>query len=102
MRVLEYANTELKIYFYHLDHLGSSNMITDGDGIIIKSTEFYPYGRLRYEEKNEFESIYKYTGKELDDESDLILLRSTSSRSCHWKIYKCRSIINEYAWRLLE
>lgn len=59
------------IYFYHPDHLGSSNLVTDVNGAVVESTEFYPYGRPRHEERAGFDSAYKYTGKELDKESGL-------------------------------
>ena len=70
--ILELANTEGKIFFYHPDHLGSSNMVTDENGVVVESTEFYPYGRPRYEEQNGFGSDYRYTGKELDEGSGLM------------------------------
>ncbi|MBW1903109.1 MAG: hypothetical protein JRJ20_15995 [Deltaproteobacteria bacterium] len=60
------------IHFFHSDHLGSSNVVTDADGAVVESTEFYPYGRPRYEESTGFDSEYKYTGKELDKESGLM------------------------------
>jgi RHS repeat-associated protein len=60
------------IHFYHPDHLGSSDVITDASGAVVESTEFYPYGRPRYEESAGFDSEYKYTGKELDKESGLM------------------------------
>jgi len=60
-----------KIYFYHPDHLGSSSLVTDVNGNVVERTEFYPYGRVRYEERTEFNSAYKYTDKELDKVSGL-------------------------------
>ena len=59
-------------HFYHPDHLGSSNVVTDAAGAVVENTEFYPFGRPRYEERNGFDSAYKYTGKELDKESGLM------------------------------
>ena len=38
----------------------------------MESTEFYPFGRPRHEERIGFDSAYKYTGKELDKESGLM------------------------------
>lgn len=69
---LTYVEKPAKIYFYHPDHLGSSIMVTDVNGSLVESTEFYPYGRPRYEERDAFDSAYKYTGKELDKESGLM------------------------------
>ncbi|MBW2107233.1 MAG: VCBS repeat-containing protein, partial [Deltaproteobacteria bacterium] len=61
-----------KVYFYHPDHLGSSSVVTDDAGVVVEHTEFYPFGRLRHEEQDDFESAYKFTGKELDKESGLM------------------------------
>lgn len=63
---------DAEIFFYHPDHLGSSNAVTDRKGKLAESTEFYPFGRLRYEKSNDFDSVYKYTGKERDKESGLM------------------------------
>lgn len=65
-------STGEKTSFFHPDHLGSSNLITDNFGNEISSTEFYPFGRPRYEENSLVASPYKYTGKELDAESGLM------------------------------
>ena len=69
---LPWQQEQRSIHFYHPDHLGSSNMLTDENGMVAESTEFYPFGRPRYEESTGIESAYKYTGKELDSESGLM------------------------------
>ena len=56
-------------YYYHPDHLGSSSVVTDDSGTVVERTEFYPFGRSRLEQRNDFESAYKFTGKERDKES---------------------------------
>jgi len=60
------------LHYYHPDHLGSSNVVTDTSGTVVESTEFYPYGRPRHEERIAFNSAYKYTGKELDRATGLM------------------------------
>jgi RHS repeat-associated protein len=60
------------IYYYHSDHLGSTNVITKSDGSVVKRIEFYPYGKIRFESNDNFDSEYTYTGKEMDQESGLI------------------------------
>lgn len=58
--------------FYHTDHLGSTNFVTDSAGVITQTTEYYPFGRPRVEETSDGQgSFYKYTGVELDKESGL-------------------------------
>jgi len=60
-----------KTYYYHPDHLGSSCVVTDELGLVVERTEFFPFGRKRYEENDDFESAYKFAGKERDQESGL-------------------------------
>jgi RHS repeat-associated protein len=55
--------------YYHGDHLGSSNIITDEDGEATSLTEYYPYGSTSNEQLLDPEAElpdYKFTGKELD------------------------------------
>ncbi|MBI5409202.1 MAG: VCBS repeat-containing protein [Nitrospirae bacterium] len=67
-----FSRTPLSIQYFHPDHLGSSSLVTDSSGAVVERSEFYPYGRPRYEEHNNFDSAYKFTGKELDKESGLM------------------------------
>ncbi|MBC8233575.1 VCBS repeat-containing protein [bacterium] len=61
-----------RVFFYHPDHLGSSNVITDMNGEIVEKSQFYPYGQVRYRSADSsFDTAYKFTGKELDVESGL-------------------------------
>lgn len=58
--------------FYHPDHLGSTNFVTNETGAITEKIEYYPFGSPRYRETLEgTASFYQYTGKELDKESGL-------------------------------
>lgn len=61
---------EKEVYFYHGDHLGSANWITDYTGAPIQYIHYAPYGELidnqvlyGYDER------YKFTGKERDGET---------------------------------
>jgi RHS repeat-associated protein len=69
---LLFQEQEKKVLFYHADHLGSTNVVTDLAGDVVESTEFYPFGRTRHEYKNGFAADYQYTGKELDKETGLM------------------------------
>jgi RHS repeat-associated protein len=60
------------IHFFHPDHMGSSNVVTDANGVVVERTEFYPYGLPRYEEPSPFQSTYRFADKELDRESGLM------------------------------
>jgi RHS repeat-associated protein len=56
--------------FYHSDHLGSSNLITDKDGNQVGLTEFTPYGSIS-KQTGSYDPKYKFTGKELDSSTEL-------------------------------
>lgn len=60
-------------YYYHPDHIGSSNMVTDFEGEEYEHNEFTPYGETWVnEETDTFMQIsYKFTSKELDEETGL-------------------------------
>ena len=66
---------ENQLYFYHSDHLGSTNYITNGNGEISQHVEYIPFGETFVEEYT-FETAdlsqpYLFNGKELDRETGL-------------------------------
>ncbi len=70
--ILEMANEnnhEFLRYFYHPDHLGSSSFITDATGEPTQHLEYLPFGELFIEERSTWNTPYKFSGKELDDET---------------------------------
>ncbi|WP_432914796.1 RHS repeat domain-containing protein [Treponema socranskii] len=63
-------------YYYHPDHLGSAQLITDYEGNEYQRIEYTPYGELWVEKKTEHEEglrylPYKFTAKEQDEETGL-------------------------------
>ena len=55
---------------YHLgDHLGSSNIVVNGDGQWINREEYFPYGETSF--GSFAKKRYRFTGKEKDEESGL-------------------------------
>ena len=65
-------STEEETFFYHSDHLGSTNYITDDKGNITQYTAYLPYGELLVDEHSSSEDLpYKFNGKELDEETGL-------------------------------
>ncbi|MBA4386928.1 MAG: hypothetical protein C0404_03040 [Verrucomicrobia bacterium] len=44
---LALPSTALQVRFYHQDHLGSSSVLTDGDGRMIEQSAFHPFGARR-------------------------------------------------------
>jgi RHS repeat-associated protein len=60
------------IYYYHPDHLGNTTYITDKDGNEWEHFEYTPYGETWVTEENRTHSFgYRFTGKELDEETNL-------------------------------
>jgi RHS repeat-associated protein len=63
---------EKDLFFFHPDHLGSSNYITDTQGQIFEHLEYFPFGETWVEEAtNTQRTPYLFTGKELDEETNL-------------------------------
>lgn len=58
------------INYFHSDHLGSSNLITDSTSAKVQRLEYDPYGKLALSEGAN-KTDYKFTGKELDEETEL-------------------------------
>jgi RHS repeat-associated protein len=53
------------------DHLGSSSLVTDEDGLITAVYDYYPYGDNRIADEMGAEINNRFTGQELDEETDL-------------------------------
>ena len=67
------ATYEEKQYYFHPDHLGSSNYLTDVLGEAYQHIEYLPWGEVFVEERNTQTSrnTFLYTGKELDEATGL-------------------------------
>jgi RHS repeat-associated protein len=58
--------------FYHADHLGSSNFVTDRSGRLYAHFEYFPFGETWIEEVSAPLRVpYRFTSKELDRETGL-------------------------------
>ncbi|MBA7577492.1 hypothetical protein ES708_19345 [subsurface metagenome] len=75
-------------YYYHSDHLGSANIITDYEGGVYEHIEYTPYGELWEEQKSDvFDRIpFRFTAKELDTETALYYFgaRYLDPRTSRW------------------
>ncbi len=62
-------------FFYHPDHLGSAQLVTDHSGNEYQRLEYTPYGETWMDLKSETSLIlklpYKFSAKELDEETGL-------------------------------
>ncbi len=63
---------ELLQFYYHPDHLGSSNYVTDVSGEVYQHMEYFPFGETFVEERTDAEyTNYLFNGKEFDEEIGL-------------------------------
>ena len=71
------AEQREKRYYYHSDHLGSAQFVTDWRGKQYEHIEYTPYGELWIEEvaAGLDKLPFRFTGKEMDEETGLVLLR---------------------------
>ena len=63
-----------QVYYYHRDHLGSTQSVTDEAGNITQMVEYTPWGEVFVELRNGnsgFTTPYLFNGKELDEETGL-------------------------------
>jgi RHS repeat-associated protein len=59
-------------YYYHSDHLGSSNVLTDRHGIRVQHYEYSTFGQTTFTDNSSaFPVSNRYTGQVIDDESGL-------------------------------
>jgi len=84
-------------YFYHPDHLGSSNYVTDAEGEIYQHMEYFPFGEMWVEEvSGDSPTPYLFTSKELDVETSLYYFgaRYYDPRMSVWQ--STDPILNQY------
>ena len=63
--------TEASTEYYHKDHQGSTNAISDQNGTVVDTAEYLPYGPDRYANALLNHSAYKYTDQEQDSGTGL-------------------------------
>ena len=66
-------NQTVSVRYYHQDHLGSTNVVTDEDGNLIEEIAYYPFGhpRFSFRPSSVDSEPYKFSQKELDTETGL-------------------------------
>ncbi|MCF7830823.1 hypothetical protein K9M41_02415 [Candidatus Gracilibacteria bacterium] len=70
---LETENNNSIIIYHHEDHLTGSNVDTNEEGGIVQLLDYFPYGDTRIDDAEEgFENDYEFTGKERDEETELL------------------------------
>jgi RHS repeat-associated protein len=85
-----FTNEErIKQYYYHSDHLGSAQLISNADGEEYERIEYTPYGELWIEKASTASNIdipFRFTGKERDEETGLYYYgaRYLDARTSRW------------------
>ncbi len=75
--VIEGTGSEASVKYVHTDNLGSTNVITDDTGAIVETTDYYPYGSIRTDQKvGNFSEQRKYIGQEYDETTGLNYLNA--------------------------
>ena len=65
-------DTEWKrVYYYSTDHLGSSRLVLNSNGLIVERLNFLPTGEVFVDEQNttDYHSDFLFSGKEMDAET---------------------------------
>jgi RHS repeat-associated protein len=61
----------VELVFHHSDHLSGASVDTDESGSVVALNDYYPFGDTRIE-SGEYENDYTYTGKERDEDTELL------------------------------
>jgi len=71
--LLPNATDDQDTIFYHGDHLGSTHIVTDRNGSVIREVAYYPFGEIRniHAPATSVHNFYGFGAKEQDAESDL-------------------------------
>ena len=84
------ADEQRRIYYYHTDHLGSAQTITNWEGVLHERLEYTPYGELwiNYiaDTAPQDATPFRFTGQELDKETGLYYYgaRYLDPRTSRW------------------
>lgn len=63
---------EKDTFYFHSDHLSSTNFVTDSNGKLFEHLEYFPSGETWVEEKSNTQNTpYQFAGKELDQDTGL-------------------------------
>ncbi len=76
------------VFFYHPDHLGSTEYVTDASGELYEHVQYFPFGETWVSEHKNTEKLpYLFTGKELDEETGLYYIgaRYFDPRASVWQ-----------------
>jgi len=86
---LRNSPSESSLFFYHTDHLGSTNLVTDRGRSICHAAEYLPYGEVFAELQtsgSDPDLPFKFNGKERDPETGMLYYgaRYYMPKYCQW------------------
>lgn len=67
-----HTNREDEVYYYHGDHLGGANWITDASGYPVQHLQYLPFGERYIDQRaagSTYQERFRFTGKERDEET---------------------------------
>jgi len=70
LATVEGNGTATTTNYIHTDHLGGTNVVTDENGDVVETTDYYPFGEQRVA-TGSFDEQRKFTGHEFDSDTDL-------------------------------
>ena len=73
--VIGSGTTTASTTYLHSDHLGGTNVVTDANGAIVQTLDYYPYGSQRIA-TGSFNEQRRFIGEEYDPESDFSYLNA--------------------------
>ncbi len=74
---VETSGTSIQIYFQHPDHLSGANVTTNNIGDVVETTDYYPFGEIRVNNKSgSFSEQRKFIGEEYDQLTALSYLNA--------------------------
>ena len=74
--VIEGTGTDAKVKYIHTDNLGGTNVVTDSNGVVVETIDYFPFGSIRLDEKTSFSEQRKYIGQEYDEATKLNYLNA--------------------------
>ena len=74
---VERVGTATTTHIIHTDHLGGTNVVTDANGDMVQTIDYYPYGSLRINSKSTaMDEVRKFIGEQYDADTALSYLNA--------------------------
>ena len=84
-----------KYYYYMPDQVNSIRIVTDGNGDVVYSAAYGPYGEVEKVWNNTYEPKLKFSGKERDEYTDLDYFGARYYNHSHYRFNSVDPVINK-------